>query len=78
MNNHRFLIFTSILLALVVGSWGVTLSWGAQRIPKEKWDTIVKTPAPPSNVSERNEDWFSVQKAKIERNKLILKLNKQK
>ncbi len=62
-----------MLLALVAASWGINLSWAqTRRIPKAKWNKIVKTAAPPENVSERNQAWFEVQKAKIERNKLIL------
>ncbi len=72
MRKHKFLIFISMLLTLVVLSWGVGPSWGARRIPKAKWNKIVKTPAPPENVSDRNQMWFEVQKEKIERNKLIL------
>ncbi len=78
MRKHKFLVFVSMLLTLVAASWGVSVSWGAQRIPKAKWNKIVKTPAPPDNVSDRNQAWFDVQKAKIERNKLILKEQNKK
>jgi hypothetical protein len=72
MKKRKFLIIVSMLLALVAASWGVSLSWGGQKIPKAKWNKIVKAPALPDNVSWRNQAWFEVQKAKIERNQLIL------
>ncbi len=78
MRKNKFLIFMCVLSALVAASWGISPSWAARRIPKKQWNKIVKRDAPPETVSWRNQAWFEVQKAKIERNKLILKEQNKK